>query len=127
MKQSLLSWCFVDDEEDELKPTKDGQGWICGDDIDVSIEDEAKGEASESTSSQKQTQESLEEEIGVGESQWNVGTKAKKKTIRRFVGFFEGTASNLGFRKYLTKQSRFQAPTHEKLITIYDHPTYLTY
>jgi hypothetical protein len=48
--------CFPDGQSDELKPTQDGLGWVCGEDIDVTRTEEPEV-------LEKST---LEDEIGEG-------------------------------------------------------------
>jgi hypothetical protein len=68
-----------EEEEEVLQPTKDGLGWICGKEIDVSVNESIKSEsfndavASSSPSSssvqkdvKKNDDQNLEDEIGKG-------------------------------------------------------------
>ena len=51
---------MTDGDGDELKPTKDGLGWVCGDDIDVSRDEDEEQEGNVSESEENDAKNSEE-------------------------------------------------------------------
>ena len=57
----MLCFLCLDGRSNELKPTQDGLGWVCGDDIDETITEEQDEEIPEC-----KEEKSLEDEITEG-------------------------------------------------------------
>ena len=65
--QSITETFSVPDGgSDELKPTKDGLGWVCGEDIDVTRTEEPDTLENSSKDDKIEEEKSLEDEIGEG-------------------------------------------------------------
>ena len=62
----LKSFSFPDSGGDELKPTKDGLGWVCVEDIDVTRIDETDVVDKSTKDGEVEEEKSLEDEIGEG-------------------------------------------------------------
>ena len=57
---------LLDGRDDELKPTQDGLGWVCGEDIDVTKTEEADVDERSQKDPENTQEKSLEDEIGSG-------------------------------------------------------------
>ena len=53
--------------QESFKPTKDGMGWICGEDIDVSV-DEGNKKAADVQEEEEEEEVPLEVQLGKGEA-----------------------------------------------------------
>ena len=62
----IKTFSFLDGEGDELKPTKDGLGWVCGEDIDVTRNEETDVVEKSTKDGEVEEEKSLEDEIGEG-------------------------------------------------------------
>jgi hypothetical protein len=57
---------FPDGQSDKLKPTQDGLGWVCGEDIDVTRTEEPEVLEKSTADDENKEEKSLEDEIGEG-------------------------------------------------------------
>ncbi|CAB4030010.1 wings apart homolog [Paramuricea clavata] len=75
-------------QSDELKPTQDGLGWVCGEDIDVTRTEEPEVLEKSTTDDENKEEKSLEDEIG--EALQKAGKHMEDSMVASYVALLLG-------------------------------------
>ena len=86
----IKTFSFLDGGGDELKPTKDGLGWVCGEDIDVTRNEETDVVDKSTKAGEVEEEKSLEDEIGEGMLLSRLRTKDSYPYVDFLVGWGGG-------------------------------------